>query len=53
MLEYCCECGALFTGKTDREVMLAAVAHVCEEHDAAGRPAQTAVQVLDRIVEAA
>jgi hypothetical protein len=53
MLEFCCECGALFTGETDREVLFTAVAHVCEEHDTADAPAQTAVQVLDSIVEAA
>jgi hypothetical protein len=53
MLEFCCECGARFTGETDRDVMLAAVAHARDEHDAADRPAQTAVRVLDGIAQAA
>jgi predicted small metal-binding protein len=52
MLQFCCECGAVFSGDTDREIMVAAVEHACQEHDTADTPAQTAVQVLDNIVEA-
>jgi predicted small metal-binding protein len=53
MLQYCCECGAVFTGDSDREIMLEAVDHACQEHDSTDTPAQAAVLVLDGIVEAA
>jgi predicted small metal-binding protein len=53
MLQFCCDCGAVFMAETDREIMVEAVDHACQEHDMADAPAQTAVQVLDNIVEAA
>jgi predicted small metal-binding protein len=53
MLQFCCDCGTIFTGDSDREIMLEAVDHSCQEHDSADSPAQTAVRVLDSIVEAA
>ena len=53
MLQFSCECGAVFTAETDREIMIQAVEHAAKEHETGETPAQTAVQVLDNIVEAA
>jgi predicted small metal-binding protein len=53
MLQFSCHCGTLFTGQSDRDIMVEAVKHARQEHGAADAPAQTAVHVLDSIVEAA
>jgi predicted small metal-binding protein len=47
----CCE--AVFTGESERDVLLPAVEHAEQDHDMDESPAQAAVQVLDNIVEAA
>jgi predicted small metal-binding protein len=52
MLQFSCDCGTVFTGQTDRELILEVVGHAGQEHDMADAPAQTAVRVLDNIVEA-
>jgi predicted small metal-binding protein len=58
MKQFACQsvvpsCEAVFTGDSDRDVLLPAVEHVEQDHDMDGTPAQAAVQVLDHIVEAA
>jgi predicted small metal-binding protein len=54
MLQFSCEaCGAIFTGETDREILVTAVEHAGHEHGMTEAPAQAAVEVLDGIVEAA
>jgi predicted small metal-binding protein len=46
-------CEAVFTGQSEREVLLPAVEHAEQDHNMDETPAQAAVQVLDHIVEAA
>jgi predicted small metal-binding protein len=54
MLVFLCEsCGSVFTGATDREVLVEAVDHAGHDHGMGDARAQAAVQVLDNIVEAA
>ena len=52
MLQFSCDCGTVFTGQTDSELILEVVGHAGREHDLADAPAQTAVRVLDSLVEA-
>ena len=47
MVEYACPCGQVFTGESDRDLLVEAVDHAGEEHGMADARAQAAVQVLD------
>jgi predicted small metal-binding protein len=42
-------CDAVFTGDSEREVLLQAVEHAGEEHGLDDATAQLAVQVLDKL----
>jgi predicted small metal-binding protein len=58
MKQFACQsvvpgCEAVFSGESEREVLLPAVEHAEQDHDMDETPAVAAVQVLDHIVEAA
>ena len=53
MLEFACHCGEVFSGQTDRDVLVQAVDHAGDEHALGDARAQVAVEVLDGIAEAA
>jgi predicted small metal-binding protein len=52
MLQFSCHCGQVFSGQTDRDVLVQAVDHAGDEHGLEDARAQVAVEVLDALVEA-